>query len=140
MADRSDKATAPSKRPIYFSDFLDTFDSHPVTGQLARVTNENAVKQSIRNLVLTSFGERLYQPTIGGNVRKSLFEPIDAFTTDSLQESIKLTLFNNEPRISSLDVQAIADPNNNLYTVNIFFTIFNSQAVLNTELILTRVR
>ena len=125
---------------MFFSDFLDSFDSHPVTGQLARVTNESAVKQSLKNLVFTNYGDRLYQPTIGGNIRASLFEPIDQFTTDFLETSIKQTIFNHEPRVSSLDVRVKADPDNNAYGVTIYFTLINSQTLVSTDLVLTRVR
>jgi phage baseplate assembly protein W len=140
MVDRSDKITGQSRRAVYFSDFLDSFDRHPVTGQLARVTNEDSVKQALRNLILTSNGERLYQPLIGGNVKKSLFEPIDDFTTDYLADSIKQTIFNNERRVAAADVKVVADPDNNAYTVTIYFMIFNSQAVNTVSLTLTRVR
>ena len=78
---RADKFTQTQKKQVLFSDFLDNFDRVPFNNQLAKVTNENSVRQSITNLVLTNYGERLFQPNVGGNVNDSLFEFADAITT-----------------------------------------------------------
>ena len=70
---RADKFTQTQKKQILFSDFLDNFDRVPFNNQLAKVTNENSVRQSITNLVLTNYGERLFQPNVGGAASKTMY-------------------------------------------------------------------
>jgi phage baseplate assembly protein W len=102
MADRTDKQF--TRQDIFFSDFLTNLNRHPSTGSLGLVTNINAVKQAIKNIVLTNYGERLYQPTIGGNIKSSLFNPIDNFSTTLIETSIKNTIFNNDTRVASCKI------------------------------------
>ena len=71
-----------------FKDLAISFEANPNTNDFSAVTNENAIKQSIRNLVLTSFGERPFQPTIGSRVRGLLFEPFDVFMSEDLKDEI----------------------------------------------------
>ena len=83
MAPRAD--IVQRTKPVeYFSDFLNNMDVHPVNKSLGRVINEEAVKQSLKNLILTNSGERLFQPTIGSDVYKSLFEPNDIITAENI--------------------------------------------------------
>jgi phage baseplate assembly protein W len=81
---QSDRFTIKNNRE-YFSDFMANFDKNPVTGNLARVTNEDAIKQSLRNLVLTNRTERFYQPHIGSKVQSLLFDPMGPETEDLLR-------------------------------------------------------
>ena len=57
-----------------FTDFNTSFAVHPTKKDLSLQTDVDAVKQSIKNLVLTDKMERLFQPTLGCDVRKMLFE------------------------------------------------------------------
>ena len=66
-----------------FKDLAISFEANPNTNDFSAVTNENAIKQSVRNLVLTSFGERPFQPNIGSRVRGLLFEPCLLYTSPS---------------------------------------------------------
>ena len=140
MVERTDKQTFLNKQPIFFSDFLTNFNKHPSTGALGRVTNSNSLKQALKNIVLTNFGERLYQPNLGGNVSGALFEQMDGFTINLLSNSIKSTIFNNEPRVQSLNVNIIPDINNNLYNVTIAFIEQNTRVTESFDLVLIRNR
>ena len=71
---RAESISPKEKQGEFFSDFLNSFAKTPVGNQLGRVTNEKAVNQSLRNLIKTNVGERLYQPLIGSDVNASLFE------------------------------------------------------------------
>ena len=62
---RADTLTATQKKLEYYSDFLDNFDRSPIGNELGRAVNEKSVNQSIRNLLFTDYGERMFQPTIG---------------------------------------------------------------------------
>ena len=136
---RADKITN-SFKPDYFSDFLNNFDSHPINNSLAKVTNENAVKQSIRNLILTNIGERLFQPTIGSNIFYSLFEPNDVITAENITFFAKSTISQNEPRALLLEVNVYPNPDRNAFIVNIIFSLINNNTPTQMSVILKRVR
>ena len=71
-----------------FKDLAVSFNSNPSTGDFGVVKNENAIKQSVRNLILTMFGERPFQPSIGSRVKMLLFEPWDPFSVDAIKSEI----------------------------------------------------
>ena len=137
---RLDYQTPTAKQQEYFSDFLSSFDKSPLSSDVARITNENCVKQSIRNLVLTNLGERLFNPNIGGGVSRMLFEPYTGFTADDLKKDILNTIKQNELRANEISVDIIANEDQNRFTVNIFFYIINNTNQLSLELVLQRVR
>lgn len=136
---RADKYTQIQKQE-YFSDFLNNFDSHPINNTLAKVSNENSVKQSIRNLILTNLGERLFQPTIGSNIIHALFEPNDVITAENINSFVKSTINQNEPRATLLSVKVFPNPDYYSFNVNIIFSLINSNVPIQMNVILKRVR
>lgn len=140
MATRADKYTQIQKKQEYFSDFLDNFDQHPINHQLARVTNEESVKQSLRNLILTNLGERLFQPTVGSDVLKALFEPNDIVTAQNLSFFIRNTITQNEPRVILNDVVVNPSPDQYGFTASIVFSLINNSNLVSLNVILKRVR
>jgi phage baseplate assembly protein W len=140
MATRADKITQLSKKQEFFSDFLTNFDKHPITNNLAKTTNEESVKQSLRNLILTNIGERLFEPTVGSNVLASLFEPDDVVTAQNIVYHINLTVAQNEPRVNMLDVSVVPLPDQNAFSVSLLFSIINNPTPIALSLILRRVR
>ena len=137
MVTRADKYLPPQKQE-YFSDFLNDFDSHPINHSLSKVVNENSIKQSIRNLILTNLGERLFQPNIGSNILYSLFEPNDVVTAENITFFIKSTISQNEPRAMLLEVNVYPDLNS--FNVNIVFSLINNSIPIYLNVILKRVR
>jgi len=136
---RADKFTSVVKQE-YFTDFLDNFDSHPVNNSLAKAVNENSVKQSIRNLLLTNIGERLFQPTIGSNILYALFEPNDIVTSENITSFVKSTITQNELRAVLLSVNVYPNPDQSSFDVNIIFSLINSNIPIQMTVILKRVR
>ena len=139
MASRADKYTQ-LKKEEQFSDFLNNFSLHPVTGSLAKTTNEFAVRQSIKNLILTDQGERLFQPNIGSDIRRSLFEPLDRVVLNDIREAISSTIKYNEPRARLLDVLVTGNEDSNELNVTILFSLINSNTPISLDVILRRVR
>lgn len=76
------------------------------------LTQEVGIKTSIKNILLTSKGTLPGRPEFGSDVSKYLFEPMNAFTKLSLQESIKTSIYRNEPRIANLNVVVQEDKTN----------------------------
>lgn len=139
---RLDYFTQPVVAREYFSDFLSSFDKSPLSNDLARLVDGAAVKQSVRNLVLTELGERLFQPNIGSTVYRSLFEPFSGFTAEDIKQSIINTIKYNENRVdsSSLIVTAIQHDDQNALTINVVFFILNSPQPMSVDLVIQRVR
>jgi phage baseplate assembly protein W len=99
-----------------------------------------AVINSIKNLVLTNHYERPFQPELGCNVSKLLFENLDFVTAASLEREIQQTINNFEPRASVYRVRAIPDYDNNGFTVDMEFLIRNRTEPITITFFLDRVR
>jgi len=137
---RADKFTQLNKKQEMFSDFLNNFSVSPFNNQLAKTTNENAVRQSVKNLILTNFGERLFQPNIGGNINRSLFGLADEVTASNLVYDIKQTIKINEPRANLIDIKVFPSPDRNSFIIDIIFSVINSQTPIALNLVLRRAR
>ena len=138
---RADFITPQQKLPEYYSDMHINMDRNLVTGQLIRLTNDNAVKQSLVLLVLTSLGERYYQPWIGSKIKTSMFNLIDdPITIDNIKTSIKECIKNNEPRVNVENIALVEDIDNNGYNVRIVFSTINIQETESVDIFISRVR
>ena len=102
------------------------------------VKNENAIKQSIKNLVLTQKGEKLFQPEIGSGVYELLFEPMDPFTADSIRDEIINTLGQYEPRITIQGVRVMPNEETNQFDVTVEYRIVGQPIVETVNFILQR--
>lgn len=137
---RKDTFTAYKETPEYFSDFLTNFDINPVKKDLVRNTNEDAVKTSIVNLLLTNRGDRLFDRSVGSDIRSLMFENFSAETEEVLSDLIKTTISNYEPRASVDEVYVASDDDTHLITATIVFHIINKQEPITLELVLNRIR
>lgn len=140
MTLRSDNFTQTQKIPELFSDFLTDFKPHPITRELSRVKNEQAIKQSLRNLIMTNYGERLFQSSIGSGIRRALFDFNDFVTAEDLRIHIEQTITNNEKRVQLLDLYIEPREEQNRMLVSITFAIINNKQIQQLDLILRRVR
>ena len=122
---RADKFSLEQKKREIYSDFLNSFDSNPFTGQLARVTNEQAVAQAIKNIVLTMHGERFYNSRKGSRIRSSLFETYDDTIEDIIKLDLRDTLAVYEPRALINDIVVQDNLDGNSIGVTIIFQIIN---------------
>lgn len=137
----ADRFTIENAKVRTYSDFLTNFDKNPQTGHLAQVTNEDAVKQSIRNLVLTERTERFYRAATGCKVYSLLFDQIDPITAMNIENSIKETIKNSEPRAIIHEVTATPHSEFNFYAVTIIFGIASiPDQTFDLSLMLRRVR
>ena len=121
-----------------FKDIAVSFNANPSTGDFGVVKNENAIKQSVRNLLLTQFGERPFQEKIGSQVRMLLFEPWDPFSVDSMKGEIYNCLSRLEPRIQVTGVRVRDDSDINSVQISIDYTIVGEQLVQNVDFLLEK--
>jgi phage baseplate assembly protein W len=101
------------------------FGIHPITDDINRVYDVDAVKRSVKHLVMTDFGERPFQPWLGSNIRALLFENLNPFTVSVLRTTIETLLENFEPRVILYDLE-INDAISNTLRITIYFKLVNS--------------
>jgi len=110
-----------------FKDISLSFDPHPVTKDLPILKNERAISRSIRNLVQTIPTEKFFQPDVGSDVVKSLFDFVDYATASVIQEQILTTIRNYEPRVTNVKVEVDPQPDNNTFNVQVIFDIIGQE-------------
>lgn len=123
-----------------FTDLDLNFIANPSTGDVSKKYDENAIKQSIKNLVMTNHYERPFHPEIGSSIRSLLFEPASPLLEAMLIRAIQQTIENFEPRVVLLNVGVTLNPDNNAAYVNITFRIINTILPITIDLILQRTR
>jgi len=137
---RAERFTPNQKKDTIYQDFLTTQFFNTDTKDVQTVTNEDAVKQSIINLLLTNVGERVFNPNFGSEVNKILFENITPQTTSSLIGLVENAIENYEPRASLLNVVASPLPEENAYALTIVFSVINKIEPITLEFVLNRIR
>lgn len=121
------------------------FLAHPTTGDIVRKTGVDAIKRSVRNLILTNFYDRKFRHYIGSNGQKILFDLVNPFTAEQLKNAIREVIENFEPRVQLFDnsnngVLVQVSPDNNGYIVRLSFIIVNTGAPAVVSFFLERLR
>ena len=116
------------------------FGRNLVTNDVNKLTDIEAVKRSVRNLINTSHFDRPFHPEIGSSVRAMLFEPMTPLTALNLQRKVQEVLINFEPRIKL--VQIVSNPNidSNSYDLRIYFYVIGSNDLIEVQTFLERLR
>ena len=111
------------RRSQGFLDISASWQNNPLSNDLIGLKNENAIARAVRNLILTTQGERPFHPVLGSNVNNLLFDNMDKLTAAALKDEIRNTIENYEPRVEIEDI--IVDPNfeNNEFNVTIQYYI-----------------
>ena len=123
-----------------WSDLDLDFTKHPVTKDVVRKTNVEAVKRAVRNLILTNRYERPFHPEIDGGVTRHLFGLSTAHTKHDIELAVRNCLENFESRVVVTDVVVSGDLDRNGFNVSIFFTVVNSPEPIEVGLFLERIR
>ena len=110
-----------------FKDISLSFEPHPVTKDLPILKNQSAIIRSVRNIVETIPTERFFNPTIGSNVRSSLFEFVDFGTASVIRDQILVAVSNYEPRVTNVNVEVNPQPDINNFEVTINFDIIGQE-------------
>ena len=116
------------------------FKIHPIRKDINKHTAEMAVINSIKNLVMTQHYEVPFQPEVGSNIQKLLFEPLDSVTGSLVEMEIKQTIQNFEPRVSVSKVQVFPNYDKNGFSVGMEFYIINRTDPITIKFFLERVR
>jgi len=130
----------PEPTKEIYSDLDLAFIAHPVTGKVSRKTNREAVRQSVKSLVLTDFYERPFKSEIGCNIKRYMFELFSPPVKQQMQDTIRETIDNHEPRAKIIDVLVEERPDLNALTVSLAFYVLNDPDPVVLDVILERVR
>lgn len=136
----SDKYSVTQVKSEAYSDFYTNIDKNYGTKDLARLTNEDAVIRSLKNIILTKKGERPFFPEFGCNITGLLFENFTSFTQKTLEAEIRTAVENFEPRIKTIKVVVNDQSDRNAVTLDLYFTLINRSDTLSVSFLLSRIR
>ena len=106
-----------------FKDIGSAFQINPLSNDLLAIKNETAIARSVRNLIFTLQGERFFNPDLGSRVSRALFENIDRISASVIEDEIRNTIDNFEPRVRLIDVSVAPDYSNNEFNVTLSYNI-----------------
>lgn len=132
--------TPRSRKTVIYADFNKDMSISEINLDLLRIVDEQAVKEAIKNLILVDRGERLFQPEIGSDIRKMLFENLTSETIAIAKDYITTTIQNYEPRASVISVDIIGSLDENDVQIFITFNIINREEPVVLTVTLDRVR
>lgn len=133
-------ATIISSASRQYKDLDLNFLIHPVRKDINKHKDEMAVINSIKNLMMTNHYERPFQPDLGSNVRRLLFENLDKITAISMEREIRQVVENYEPRAQIKALDILPDVDNNGFSVRMEFYIMNMTDPVTINFFLERVR
>ena len=123
-----------------YADLDMDFLPHPTTKDVVKKTGVEAIKRSVRNLVLTNFYDRPFQPYIGSSALKLLFDNATPITANFLNNAIREVIGNYEPRVAIQDLRVEFDIDNNGYNVTLYIVVLNRNEPAIINLFLERIR
>ena len=123
-----------------FSDISLSFERNPVTGDVVKVKDDVAIKQSIKTLVLSEVFEAPFQKDKGTQIRKVLFDLVSSEGAEQIKSQIRDIIISKEPRANLYDVEIEPIPDENKYSVKIIFSIINTLDPMEVEIFVSRVR
>ena len=106
-----------------FKDISLSFSPHPVTRDLPVLVNERAISRSVRNLVETIPTERFFNTLIGTDIRDSVFENFTPLTVTVMEDQIRTTIANYEPRVNNVKLEVVGLPDQNTLEIKVLFDI-----------------
>ena len=106
-----------------FKDISMSFESNPLNDDLISLSYTSAIARSIRNIVFTSPGEKFFNPNFGSRISESLFENVDEVSALAIEDEIRSSIINFEPRVNLLDTVVVPNPDDNEMNVTIEYEI-----------------
>ena len=125
----------------YGKDYVDMdmdFDKHPAHGDLTQVKKSTAISRSLKNIIMTNPGERLFQPDVEGGLGPLMFEQFNDLTTSRIESKIRQAIGKFEPRADVQSINVIPNPKENAYLVNIVYISDNDIRETTIEVYLER--
>ena len=106
-----------------YKDISMSFENNPLNDDLVSLSDSSAIARSIRNIVFTSPGEKFFNPDFGSRITESLFENVDEVSALAIEDEIKSSIINFEPRVNLSFVNVKPNPDDNEMNVTIEYEI-----------------
>lgn len=123
-----------------YSDIDCTFTPKPTTGDIYKKTDAAAVRQAVKNLIMTDRGSIPFRPYYGGNLEGMLFALSTELDEDDIEDAIRLAIKNNEPRAEVREVTALFNEDTYSLSVRLIFAVVNTAKVVTMDLTIARSR
>lgn len=123
-----------------YTDIDLNFSRNPITNDVSILQDADAIKSSVKNIILTNFGERPFNSIFGSGIRRLLFEPLTVITASSIRTFIETALENFEPRVEVIQIDVYADTDNNAFQVTIGFRMLGDTRIVLVPITLKRLR
>lgn len=133
------KRSIVSAREQVYSD-IDLSFAKKSNGDIFKKTEAAAVKQAVKTLIQTNFGERPFNYYFGSNIRALLFEPVTPDTVAEIDINIRLAIQNFEPRAELLDVRVLDEIDKNSVNVSVRFRVISTNEVVEIKTAFSRLR
>ena len=140
MSTKAQHITETLLKKQYYSDFFNNFLIHPNKRDLAVLKNEDAVKRSVKNLLLTNKGEKPYDNNYGCNIRRYLFDLVDDTTIENIKTEIRSAIENYEQRAEIYNLDVGYDDRTHELTIFLEITIINNDNPIALNLVVNRIR
>ena len=121
-----------------FVDIDLSFNRHPITNDISKKTNENAIISSIKNLVLTKIYGRPFHPELSSQVHSVLFEPLTSSSMETLKKTIYYVINNFEPRVEVLLIDANPSYDDSEVNITLVFRVIGIEDTITTQFFLKR--
>ena len=106
-----------------YKDISMSFQTNPLNDDLIALKNSSAIARSIRNIVFTQPGEKFFNPDFGSRISESLFENVDDVSALAIEDEIRSSIINFEPRVNLLNANVVPNPDDNEMNVTIEYEI-----------------
>ena len=113
---------------------------HPIRKDIIPLKDDNAIKNSVKNLLISNFYERPFSRDVGANLRALLFEPADSITKIALKDNIRRVIRKYEPRVVLRGIQINYQDDSNAYNITVIFKIKEFDTNESVEIVLRRLR
>ena len=119
---------AKPRKSQAFKDISLSFEPHPVTKDIPILANERAIVRSVRNLVETIPSERFFDSNLGTPIREMLFDNFSGSSVMIIEDMVRTTIRNYEPRVGDIGIEVDARPDSNAIDVKVLFEIVGMEA------------
>ena len=106
-----------------FKDISMSFETNPLNDDIVSLSDTTAIARSLRNIVFTQPGEKFFNPDFGSRISESLFENVDEVSALAIEDEIKSSIINFEPRVNLLSTIVVPNPDDNEMNVTIEYEI-----------------
>jgi len=123
-----------------FKDLDLKFTRHPVTNDVSRKYDEESIKQAVKFVLLINHYDKPFHPEIGSGIPSLLFENADPLTAFHIENEIRQTLSNFEPRIEVTGVSVVGSPDEHSYDITLQYRLTNTEEPKQITVVLERLR